>query len=47
MRRERLADYEEKIYDQRRIIADKEAFFENLLRPKKKKTSDQTMEEFS
>ena len=46
VRRERLTDYEEKIYDQRRIVADKEAFFENLLRPKKKRASHQTMEEF-
>ena len=42
VRRERLADYEEKIYDQRRIISDKEGFFESLLRPKKKRLPMQT-----
>jgi hypothetical protein len=46
VRRERLADYEEKIYDQRRIISDKEGFFESLLRPKKKRLPTQTAEEF-
>lgn len=46
VRRERLADYEEKIYDQRRIISDKEGFFESLLRPKKKRLQHQTAEEF-
>ena len=46
MRRERLVDYEEKIFDQRRIISDKEGFFESLLRPKKKRLPSQTVEEF-
>ncbi len=46
VRRERLADYEDKIYDQRRIISDKEAFFESLLRPKKKRLPTQTADEF-
>ena len=46
VRRERLSDYEEKIYDQRRIISDKEGFFESLLRPKKKRLQHQTAEEF-
>ncbi len=46
VRRERLVDYEEKIFDQRRIISDKEGFFESLLRPKKKRLPSQTVEEF-
>lgn len=46
VRTERLADYEEKIYDQRRIIADKEGFFEALLRPRRKRPPQQTAEEF-
>lgn len=46
VRRERLMEYEEKIYDQRRIISDKETFFEALLKPKKKKNPKQTSEEF-
>ena len=39
-------EYEEKIYDQRRIVSDKEVFFEALLRPKKKRLPEQTVEEF-
>ena len=46
VRRERLVEYEEKIYDQKRIITDKETFFESLLRPKRKRPSYQTPEEF-
>lgn len=46
VRRERLAEYEEKILDQRRLISDKETFYENLLRPKKKRPAHMTPEEF-
>lgn len=46
MRRERLTEYEDKILDQRRLISDKEAFYENLLRPKKKRPPHMTLEEF-
>ena len=46
VRRERLAEYEEKILDQRRLISDKESFYENLLRPKKKRPPHMTPEEF-
>ena len=47
MRRERLMEYEEKIYDQRRLISDKEAFYENLLRPKRKKPNGVSNEEYA
>jgi hypothetical protein len=46
VRRERLSEYEEKIYDQRRLISDKEAFYEALLKPRKKRPAHMTIEEF-
>lgn len=46
MRKERLVEYEEKIYDQRRLISDKEAFYEGLLKPRKKRPAHMTVEEF-
>lgn len=46
VRRERLVEYEEKIYDQRRLISDKEAFYEALLKPRRKRPAHMTIEEF-
>ena len=39
-------EYEDKIYDQRRLISDKEAFYEGLLKPRKRRPPHVTVEEF-
>lgn len=46
VRRERLVQYEEKIYDQRRLISDKETFYDGLLKPRRKRPAHMTVEEF-
>lgn len=46
VRRERLVEYEDKIYDQRRLIADKETFYDGLLKPRRRRPAHMTIEEF-
>lgn len=41
-----MIEYEEKIYDQRRLIADKELFYDGLLKPRKRRPAHMTIEEF-
>jgi hypothetical protein len=46
LRRERMQEYEEKIHEKRRAVADKEAVFQGYTNPRKKRSQLVRLEEF-